>query len=205
MLEQVQGAVEELPHQRLRGVSSGEWEKIADLSGTVDLFDATQIELPPTLANWQEASEENSGSELQLKLDGTDGQFKEALITKPDGNDNDYFENLLDPDAEDRSAGEAGGLYLFDCGYWSIDTYRSGRLVTFSSPSSTATSSRRRPASGLSPTRRPIRKPMRPVIGCCPTNTPGSGMIEQIETEEIRTDGIECSLRRHPRKRRFRF
>ncbi len=123
MLGQVQGAVEELPHQRLRGVSTGEWGEITDLFGTVDLFDATQFELPPTLADWQETSEEKSGFKLQLKLDGTDGQFKEALITKPEGNDNDYFEDLLDLNAEARSPREPGELYLFDCGYWSIDTY----------------------------------------------------------------------------------
>ena len=123
MLEQVQGAVEELPHQRLRGVSTGEWGEITDLFGTVDLFDATQIDLPPTLAGWQKTSEEKSGFKLQLKLDGTDGQFKEALITEPDGNDNDYFEDLLDLSEERPNEGEAGDLYLFDCGYWSIDTY----------------------------------------------------------------------------------
>ena len=103
MLGQVQAAVEELPHQRLRGVSTGAWEEVADLFGTVDLFDATQIELPPTLADWQETSEERSGFKLQLKLDGTDGQFKEALITGPDGNDNDYIEDLLDLGVEERS------------------------------------------------------------------------------------------------------
>jgi hypothetical protein len=128
MFEQVQAAVEELPHQRLRGVSTGEWEEVSALFGTVDLFDATQIELPPTLADWQETSEEKSGFKLQLKLDGTDGQFKEALITKPDGNDNDYFDDLLDLSEESRSEKgrsekEPGALYLFDCGYWSIDAY----------------------------------------------------------------------------------
>ena len=134
MLGQVQAAVEELPHQHLRGVSTGEWEEITDLFGAVDLFDATQIELPPTLADWQETSEEKSGFKLQLKLGGRERQFKEALLTKPDGNDNDYFEDLLDLSGEDRSEKarsktsqsdrEAGALYLFDCGYWSIDTYR---------------------------------------------------------------------------------
>jgi len=128
MFEKVQAAVEELPHQRLRGVSTGEWGEVADLFGTVDLFDATQIELPPSLADWQDTSEEKSGFKLQLKLGGEDRQFKEALITKPDGNDNDYFDDLLDLSEEDsseenRSQGEAGDLYLFDCGYWSIDTY----------------------------------------------------------------------------------
>ena len=96
MFGQVQAAVGELPHQRLRGVSTGEWEEVADLFGRVDLFDATQIELPPTLADWQETNEEKSGFKLQLKLGGRERQFKEALITNPDGNDNDYFEELLD-------------------------------------------------------------------------------------------------------------
>jgi len=127
MFEKVQAAVEELPHQRLHGISTGEWGEVAELFGAVDLFDATQIELPPTLADWQDTSEEKSGFKLQLKLDGTDRQFKEALITKPDGNDNDYFEDLLDlseeGNEEGQSGGEAGDLYLFDCGYWSIDTY----------------------------------------------------------------------------------
>jgi hypothetical protein len=30
-----------------------------------------------------------------LKLDGRRRQFKEALITTPDGNDNDYFSDLF--------------------------------------------------------------------------------------------------------------
>jgi Transposase DDE domain. len=143
MFSQVQAAVEELPHQRLHGISTGEWGEVTELFGAVDLFDATRIELPPTLADWQDTSEEKSGFKLQLKLGGEDRQFKEALITKPDGNDNDYFEDLLDlseedrseedrseedrseedRSEEDRSQGEAGDLYLFDCGYWSIDTY----------------------------------------------------------------------------------
>jgi hypothetical protein len=140
MFERVQGAVANLPHQRLRGISGKEWSEVADLFGTVDLFDATQVELPPTLADWQETSEERSGFKLQLKLDGRDRQFKEALITTPDGNDNDYFSDLLqleeeeaggtpedhpEDDPEEAPHGEAphGDLYLFDCGYFSIGQY----------------------------------------------------------------------------------
>ena len=95
MFERVQGAVANLPHQRLRGISGKEWNEVANLFGTVDLFDATQVELPPTLADWPERSEERSGFKLQLKLDGRRRQFKEALITTPDGNDNDYFSDLF--------------------------------------------------------------------------------------------------------------
>ena len=76
------------------------------------------MELPLTLADWKETSEEKSGFKLQLKLGGRKRQFKEALITTPDGNDNDYFEDLLDLRGE-----EGGALCLFDCGYWSIGTY----------------------------------------------------------------------------------
>jgi hypothetical protein len=127
MFERVQTAVEELPRQRLHGISTGEWGEVVELFGAVDLFDATQIELPPTLADWPDRSEEKSGFKLQLKLGGTDRQFKEALITKPDGNDNGYFDDLLDLSEEGNEEGqsgrEAGDLYLFDCGYWSIDTY----------------------------------------------------------------------------------
>jgi len=123
MLRRVQAAVKDLPHQRLRGISGTEWEQIADLFGAVDLFDATRMELPPTLADWQETSEAKAGFKLQLKLSGTERQFKEALITKPDGNDNDYFEELLDLTEADKSGEAAGDLYLFDCGYWSIGQY----------------------------------------------------------------------------------
>lgn len=105
MLKQVQGAVEELPHQRLRGVSTGEWGEITDLFGTVDLFDATQIDLPSTLADWQKTSEEKSGFKLQLKLDGTDGQFKEALITKPDGTKPDGNDLLRAPSGSGPGSG----------------------------------------------------------------------------------------------------
>jgi len=136
MFSRVQAAVENLPHQRLRGISTEEWGEITDLFGTVDLFDATQIELPPTLAGWQETSQEKSGFKLQLKLDGRNRQFKEALLTTPDGNDNDYFSDLLGLEGEDLKGedpvGESsekaekapqGDLYLFDCGYFSIDQY----------------------------------------------------------------------------------
>ena len=98
------------------------------LFGTVDLFDATRIELPPTLSDWQETSEEKSGFKLQLKLDGRNRHFKEALLTTPDGNDNDYFSDLLglegeDPGGESPDKAPQGDLYLFDCGYFSIDQY----------------------------------------------------------------------------------
>ena len=146
MFERVQAAVAELPYQRLRGISTEEWAEIADLFGAVDLFDATKIDLPPTLAEWKDTTEEKSGFKLQVKLDGRTRQLKEALLTAPDGNDNDWFDDLLDfPEEEsteaetteevdgEASSGESpGDLYVFDCGYWSIDTYhRIGEVGDF--------------------------------------------------------------------------
>ena len=97
--------------------------------GTVDLFDGPQIELPPTLSGWQETSEEKSGFKLQLKMGGRNRHFKEALLATPDGNDNEYFSDLLGLDGEDpgeESPEEApqGDQRLFDCGYFSIDLCR---------------------------------------------------------------------------------
>jgi hypothetical protein len=126
MLERVQAAVADLPHQRLRGVSTQEWSQIADLFGQVDLFDATKLELPPTLAEWHDTTEARSAFKLQVKLDGRTRQIQEALITAPDGNDNEWFDDLLDlPEGEgaEGEGKEPRNLYLFDCGYWSIDTY----------------------------------------------------------------------------------
>ena len=94
-----------------------------------------QVELPPSLADWPERSEEKSGFKLQLKIDGRNRQFKEALLEAPDGNDNDYFSDLLGVEGEDpsgessekESSAEAprGDLYLLDCGYFSIGLCRS--------------------------------------------------------------------------------
>lgn len=131
MLERVQAAVERLPHQRLRGISGEEWSAIADLFESTHLFDATRIELPPTLAEWHQTREEKAGFKLQLKLGGRSRELQEALITAPVGNDNEWFDDLLDlggeaDSREDRARtrkGRPGDLYLFDCGYWSIEQY----------------------------------------------------------------------------------
>jgi hypothetical protein len=134
MFHQVQAAVANLPYQQLRGISTKEWSKIADLFDSVDVFDATKVELPPTLAEWHDTTESKSSFKLQIKLDGRTRHLKEALITAPDGNDNEWFDDLLDLSEEDLSEGDSAGsrgaddgergdLHLFDCGYWSIDTY----------------------------------------------------------------------------------
>lgn len=121
MLQAVMQAVGQLPHQRLRGIDSETWQRICALFSEVDLFDASKMKLPPSLAEWAETTPEKSSFKLQLKMDGLDGHFKEALMTKPSGNDNPYFEELLD--LSEHGRGEAGSLYLFDCGYFKLERY----------------------------------------------------------------------------------
>ena len=86
--------------------------------GRVDLFDATTLKLPPSLSAWAQTDEADQASfKLQMKLDDAGGHFKQILLTPAQGNDNAYFEELLNLEQD------AGRLNLFDCGYFSIDRY----------------------------------------------------------------------------------
>ena len=124
MLGEVMDAVSAVEPERLRGVDSQTWEQITSLFGEIDIFDATRMELPPSLAEWAETSEEQSALKLQLKLDGITGsRFREALIEKPSGNDNAHFEELLGLEGEEGEEGESDQLFLFDCGYFNLDRY----------------------------------------------------------------------------------
>lgn len=117
MLDRVMQAVSALPHHRLRGISKQHWQQVSDLFEQVDIFDATQMRLPPSLSDWAQRSPEKSSFKLQLKLSGLDGHFQEALITPSSGNDNAYFSDLLDlKEGAER-------IYLFDCGYFKLDRY----------------------------------------------------------------------------------
>lgn len=117
MLQQVMDTVARLPHRRLRSIDSDTWRSIVGLLSQVDLFDATRLALPPSLAEWAETSEESAGFKLQLKLDGLDGHFKQVLLTPFSGNDNPYFDTLLDLEEG------AQRIYVFDAGYFHIDQY----------------------------------------------------------------------------------
>ena len=211
MFNRLQAAVEELPHQRLRGISTEEWGEIADLFGTVDLFDATRIELPPTLSDWQETSEEKSGFKLQLKLDGRNRHFKEALLTTPDGNDNNYFSDLLelngeDPGGEPSEEAPQGDLCLFDCGYCSIDQYH--RITD------TENSFAAELHGNIDP--QPVcKRPVPEAAADSARNAAGYSVLEDrlVRLGDDRTDregvtrggGIGCSPWKYPRRRRFRF
>lgn len=120
MLQQVMQTVAQLPHRRLRNVKKETWREIVALLSQVDLFDATRLELPPSLSEWaqsDEAQKEEAAFKLQMKLDDAGGHFKKILVTPAEGNDNAYFEELLDLEEG------AGRINLFDCGYFKIDQY----------------------------------------------------------------------------------
>ena len=117
MLERVMRTVKDLEHQRLRGIDAETWDRVTDLFGEIDLFDGTSMELPPTLCEWAETDPGASRIQMHLKLSGIDGRFQEAITTRPGGNGNAQFGDLLD--LEDG----AGRLYVFDAGYFDIDQY----------------------------------------------------------------------------------
>ena len=55
---------------------------------------------------------------MQLCINGESGAFKRILFTPEPGNDSPYFKTMLgDLDEEE------GRIYIFDAGYWKIDTY----------------------------------------------------------------------------------
>lgn len=112
-----QPTVKTLPRQRLRGIEAETWKQITGLFDEIDLFDGTSMELPPTLCEWAETEPDASRMEMHLKLSGIDGRFQEAITTRPGGNGNAHFEDLLDLEKG------AGRLYVFDAGYFDIDRY----------------------------------------------------------------------------------
>jgi hypothetical protein len=116
LLKQVMDAVARLPHRRLRRLGKKTWQSIVGLLNQVDLFDATQVSLPPSLAEWAETAPERAAFKIQLRM-GAHGQFKHLMVTPSSGNDNAYFETLLDLQEQ------AGCIYVFDAGYFKIDIY----------------------------------------------------------------------------------
>jgi hypothetical protein len=117
MLKRVMQAVEDLEHQRLRGIDAETWDKVTGLFSEIDLFDATSMELPPSLCEWAESEPDASRIEMHLKLSGLDGRFQEAITTRPGGNGNTEFGDLLDLEED------GGHVYVFDAGYFDIDQY----------------------------------------------------------------------------------
>lgn len=120
LMQQVMAAVANLPPRRLRQLDKETWQGIVQLLQRVDLFDATTLKLPPQLAEWSPNTGrgETAALKLQLKLSGETGTFKQLLLTPATGSDSPYLETLLG-DLEEQE----GQIFVFDGGYWSIDTY----------------------------------------------------------------------------------
>ena len=116
MLQRVMDAVARLPHRRLRRLDKKAWQSIVELLSQVDLFDATQVSLPPSLAEWAETAPEKAAFKIQLRM-SADGQFKHIMVAPASGNDNPYFEALLDLQEG------AEYIYVFDAGYFNIEVY----------------------------------------------------------------------------------
>jgi len=122
LLQQVMDAVVRLPHRKLRALDKQTWQGITDLLQRVELFDATTVTLPPKLAEWAKGvgrSDTSAGLKLQLKLAGESGAIKQLLLSPATGSDSPYFDDLLGD-----LAGTSGHIFVFDGGYWRLDTYQ---------------------------------------------------------------------------------
>ena len=122
LMQQVLDAVAHLPYRKLRALDKETWQGLTALLQRVELFDATTLTLPPKLAKWAKGvgrSETSAGLKLQLKLAGDSGAVKQLLLTPATGNDSPYFDDLLG-DLE----GQAGLIFVFDGGYWRLETYQ---------------------------------------------------------------------------------
>ena len=122
-MQQVMDAVARLPHRKLRALDKKTWQGITHLLKRTDIFDATTLSLPPKLADWAKAmagrKEDAAGLKLQLKLAGHSGALKQLMFTPAPGSDTPYFDDLLgDLEAQNEV------IFLFDGGYWDLDTYQ---------------------------------------------------------------------------------
>ena len=119
MLQAVMTAVENLPARKLRALDKRTWQGIVSLLQRTELFDATTLKLPPKMKQWAPGKQADSaGMKLQLCIDGERGDFKKIRFTPEPGNDSPYFKPLLGDLSE-----KSGRIFLFDAGYWKLDTY----------------------------------------------------------------------------------
>lgn len=119
LLQTVMEAVAGLPHRRLRALKKEVWQGIVGLLQRTAIFDATTLELPPTLREWAPSTQEDAAAlKLHLCIDGERGDFKKILLTPAPGPDSPYMEALLGDLAHQQ-----GQIHLFDGGYWAIDKY----------------------------------------------------------------------------------
>lgn len=119
MLSGVLQAIDRLPTSAkvLRQVDSTTLRTISHLLTEVKVFDATVFRLPDKIATWAKQGFHSAGFKLQLRLSGGYGGLDRILFTRATGNDNPAFLKLLDLEEG------AGAIYLFDTGYFKIETY----------------------------------------------------------------------------------
>ena len=101
----------------LRDVDSEVLQGVSHLLEGVSIFDASTLRLPPKIAKWAKMKKNTSGVKVQLRLGCGYGGVERVMITSAKGNDNPYFESLLDLEES------AGKIYLYDTGYFKIETY----------------------------------------------------------------------------------
>lgn len=119
MMQAVMAGVAKLPHRKLRALDKKTWQGIVQLLHRTNLFDATTLKLPPKLCEFAPAKHEGEAAmKMQLCINGESGAFKKILFTPEPGNDSPYFKTMLGDLDE-----EQGRIYVFDAGYWKIDTY----------------------------------------------------------------------------------
>ena len=119
MMQAVMAAVANLPARKLRALDKKTWQGIVQLLHRTELFDATTLTLPPKLSKWAPGKHEGSAAiKMQLCIDGERGDFKRILFTPEPGNDSPYFKDMLG-DLYERD----GRIYIYDAGYWKIETY----------------------------------------------------------------------------------
>ena len=119
VLSGVLSAIDHLPSSAkvLRQVDASTLRNISPLLEDVKVFDATTFPLPDKIAHWAKQGRHKAGFKLQLRLSGGYGGLDRILFTPAAGNDNPSFLRLLDLQEQ------AGAIYLFDTGYFKIETY----------------------------------------------------------------------------------
>jgi IS4 transposase len=127
VLAEVMAAVEALPQavrigrqEPLGAATPKQLREIGRLLERTQIFDATTLELPPQIARWARTSQkqERAGIKVQLRLRAGYGGMDRVMVTGAKGNDNPYFQALLD-----LESAASGQLYLFDTGYCKLATY----------------------------------------------------------------------------------
>lgn len=119
MMQSVMAGVANLPHRKLRALDKETWQGIVNLLHRTDLFDATTLKLPPKLSKLAPGKHEGTAAmKMQLCIDGESGEFKRIMFTPEPGNDSPYFKDMLGDLYE-----QDGRIYIFDAGYWKIETY----------------------------------------------------------------------------------